>query len=164
MARPSWRTLKAGDLLSIPVDESRIAIGHVIDQGQEIYLCVYQPLFPAGEAIPDLSITEIALIARTSDELIWHGRWSVIGRQEPPKIIPRPPYVVDTPAGLRLRDFHGGDIRPANEQDMAVYGRQFSVSNIKFYRVMRHIHGVEPYPDDFSRITYGVACKRAALT
>jgi hypothetical protein len=163
MARSSWRTLKAGDLLSIPVDEDRIAIGHVIDQGQEIYLRVYQPLFSVGEVVPDLSNIEVALIARTTDELIWHGRWTVIGWQEPPANVPRPPYVVDTPGGLRLRTFHGGDLRPADEQDLATFGRQFSISNIKFCRVMRHIHGIEPYPDDFSRITYSVACKRAAL-
>jgi hypothetical protein len=164
MARASWRTLKAGDLLSIPIDEQRIAIGHVIDPGQVFYLCVYLPLFAADQAIPDLSSTEIALIARTSDELVWHGRWKVIGNQNVPANVPRPHHVVGTQEGLRLRTFAGEDVRPANDNDLAVYGYESSVSNIKFAKVMRHIHGIEPYPDDYSKISYRLAYERAELT
>jgi hypothetical protein len=163
MARTSWRTLEVGDLISIPVDESRIAIGHVIEAGREPYLCVYQPLFAAAEVTPDLSGVEIALIARTGDELLWHGRWKVVGRQELPTNIPRPYHVVGTPDGLRLQTFDGKDVRAANEQDLIAYGYQFSVSNIKFSKIMRHIHGIEPYPDDYSKLTYGVSIKRSSL-
>jgi hypothetical protein len=162
MARPSWRTLKSGDLLSIPVDKNLIAIGHVVDEGQELYLCVYQPLFSSDERELNISGLQVALVARTSDELVWHGRWMVIGHQDPPTNIPRPFYVIDTPDGLRLKDFHGTDVRQATESDLAFYGRNFSVSNIKFAKIMRHIHGIEPYPSDFTRITYDFASARTA--
>jgi hypothetical protein len=162
MARASWRTIKAGDLLSIPVDEQRIAIGHVVDPGQVFYLCVYLPLFAADQPIPDLHGTEIALVGRTSDELVWHGRWKIIGRQQVPADVPRPPHVVGTAQGLRLRTFAGEDMGPASEDDLAVHGYESSVSNIKFAKVMRHIHGIEPYPDDWSGISYRLAGERAA--
>jgi hypothetical protein len=163
MAKPSWRTLKSGDLLSIPLDGDLIAIGQVIDSGQEMYLCVYHPLFIAGQDIPPLAGTDIALIARTSDELLWHGQWTVIGHQNPPADVPRPFYVIDTPNGPMLRTYHGNDVRPATAKDVISYGHQFSVSNITFVKAMRHIHGIESYQRDFARITFGVVTERAAL-
>lgn len=156
--------MKSGDLLAIPVDDDHIAIGHVIDEGQEFYLCVYQPLFPAGTEGPEVADAEIALIARTTDELIWHKQWKIIGWHELPATIPRPYYVVDTDKGTWLKTFHGQEVRPANDQDMAIYGRKFSISNISFTAAMRDIHGIEPCDYDFSDTTFKIVSERAVLT
>jgi hypothetical protein len=166
MARTTYRSLKAGDLFAIRLDDGRCGVGNVLIPGAEMYICVYREAFPGDSLgdVPGIGSLTPYLIGRTSDELFHHGRWHVFRRGEPASEFPKPPYVVGSPDGQVLKSFDSEPLRAASEADLRFHGRQVSFSNITFANALQVLHGIAEATDgyDYTRLSYERACQRAS--
>jgi hypothetical protein len=165
MKRTTYKSLRAGDLFSIPLPDHRCGIGNVLIPGAEMYICVYREVFASDalEDVPEIGALTPYLIGRTSDELFYHGRWHLLRRGAATPEFPKPFYVVQSNEGQVLKSFDAQTIRAADEADLRFYGRQTSFSNVTFARALERLHGVaeDDTGYDYTRLFYDRAVERA---
>lgn len=79
-------TASVGDVFRLPIDETRLEYGQVVeaygDSGGHFFVVVFRPAFVVGDskAIAELDNAPIALFALTIDPPIRNGHWPIVGR------------------------------------------------------------------------------------
>ena len=164
MKKITYKKLKAGDVFSIPLCKGKYGIGVVVIAQAEMYICVHKEIFSQEEVTSEIETYNLTpfLIARTSDELFYHGDWKVVGRDDRKISYPMPCYVVNGPDGMVVKKFDGEYVRQADEDDLGFFGRKFSVSNVTFVEALQVAHGLDLGDPsyDYNKIYYSRAMER----
>lgn len=161
--KPTWRDLRPGMAFEVPVEGDISALGVILDRDVELYIGIYGGRYLRGmDPVRFMADNDLMLIGRTMDECFHRREWTLLGLVELPDV-PRPCYVVNTPDGLCVKNFHGRVVRKATEDDLDFYGFRVNVPNVAFVSALKRINGIGCEDFDYSRIDAIKVRERSAI-
>jgi hypothetical protein len=148
--------LKVGDLFTIPVDESRVAVGQLADKVHTAwYVIVYGSTYPTGESIAadEVARSPIRIQALTFPARINHGYWHVFGHASiDTASIEWPEFKVMTPKTHVVTDHRGDTIREATSIDRHRLPEMSFVSPMIVEMAAKALFGVGPWQSHFDKL------------
>jgi len=154
MVRQTYKANR-GDLFSIPIDESRFALGQVVDLWQGTILVV---VFTGdhsllNDALPLAAGCGIDLMAIPFDALLCNGTWQILGNEiSNLDRIPRPYFLIGPPEECVVEDFHGKAVRCADGEDLKHLKYRKIMVPIRVQKAAMALHGVGDWEKDFERL------------
>lgn len=158
--------IKAGDIFSVPLDETQCGFGQVAFHGKHD---LYVLLFDHTSSIENLSFDNlleknILFAATTTDARLWHGIWKVVGNEEPPmEKVPLPYYKIGPPSDCYLEDFEGKKIRKLEGPDVEAFDFRLSVSPMRLEKALKAYYDKLPWSSDYEKLTYAYVSERSKL-
>lgn len=122
------KKLRARDIFEIPASDGRRGYGQIVIPGTVLYAIVFEELYAQQPVVSDIASGKVLLVGWTTDALIYHGKWRVIGSESVPINIPFPNYKVSQRGRMMLTDFHGKPIRPVTRKEAELLDYKSSVS------------------------------------
>ncbi|MDC7826262.1 Imm26 family immunity protein [Pseudomonas sp. BLCC-B13] len=148
--------VKNGDIVEIPIDDFRVGFAHVIKKGKTLDLVVFLDAHEKSET-PDLShitSSKVALLGESTDALIWHGYWRIIGNLKPNyKHLPWPNFKVRVNGTYIIENYSGEFLREATENDLALYDNRHSRAPIGYQNALQSIHGVRDWNESYEKLS-----------
>jgi hypothetical protein len=154
------RGARVGDVLEFDLDDSTVAVAHVLAQHEllDLYLGVFAGAFAHG-ARPNISAfadVPYVLLGHTVDNYVRDGRWRIVGRLSPDRDrFPLP----------RFKRWNGGpnsqpvvvswddaDIRDAEPDELPVLLAMRNHDPGKLQAAARAINGLEPWREAFDEL------------
>lgn len=129
---PKRLRLKAGDIFVFDLDDARWGAGQVVEPGGVFLTTILAPAYPKGIEIADIDPEDILLTGWTMDGWLFHGFWSVIGRREVAKSVPRPCSQVNIGDDVWVQDYRCRPIRKATANEAKRLNRHTSSSPMIF--------------------------------
>ena len=157
------KKVTAGDIFSLPTPDHRLGLGQVIVGGTVFYIAVFEGLF---EAVPeDLATSldrDILLVGWTTDALLHHNEWHLVGNAAP--IIDRvlfPNYKVRVNGDPFVHDFSGKNYRPASSEDWEFFELKSTRAPIAFQSALHASCGLREWESRFDGITFSHVKRQA---
>jgi hypothetical protein len=152
---------RASDIFEMLLPDGRLAYGVAVIGGGTPYIIVLKSVHTAR---PDLSLLitdEIALVGRTMDALIHHGRWPIVGTGYRDRgDVPYPNWKVLVEGRLMVTDFSGTPLRPITPEEDQLLDFRFSQSPIAFQNAMESLHGLRDWRSEDDKLTVEYARRR----
>ena len=105
-----------------------------------------------------------ALFGVTTDALIWHGRWPIVGNCPPVlESLPRPFYKIQMNGKWVIEDFGRKVVRDATAEDIAFYDLRWSRTPMCFQVAMEALHGRKPWNESDDQLLVTHAARQASL-
>lgn len=153
--------LRQGDLFELSVSDGRLGYGLVIIPGGVLYAAFFKSLHGSRPDIASLLADEIALVGTTMDSLFYHGRWSVIARDQPiPAAIPFPNWKVKIGGELRTTDFEGRTHWSMRPDEIELLDYKFSRAPLGYQDALEALNGLGEWQDSYDKLTPAYAARR----
>ena len=107
------KKVSEGDLFELPAPDGRKGYGQIVISGDLLYVVIFEGLFEQGPPSCEDFAKKILLIGWTTDALIYHDRWKMVGTCPDLRNIPFPNYKVKIENDIFVTDFDGKPIRKA---------------------------------------------------
>lgn len=156
--------LQRGDLYRFDLDDARYGLGQVIEPGEVFYTTILRNPVGHDFDLEQVDTQDILLCGRTTDALLFHGRWHVIGGLPvPDEAIPRPCWKVAVEGEPWIADFHGELMRAAMPFEWEHLDYQGSHSPIAYQEAFKAHHGLAAMKSHYAQIGIEHMRAQAAL-
>ncbi len=148
--------VNSGDVVEIPIDESRVGFAHVVKRKHALDLIVFQNAFAKAENYDlDAVLTSpVAFLGQSNDALIWHGLWMVKGNRAPRyDHLPWPNFKILSDGQYVVKDYFENTLRVATDEDLKAYDLPWSRAPIGYQKALQALHGIGDWRDDFSKMS-----------
>jgi hypothetical protein len=146
-------TVKAGAIFEIPAPDGRLGYGVAIVGGGVPYVIILKSLHKERPPVSDLTTDEIALAGWTTDAQIYHGRWTLVGADYPPRPdVPFPNFKVRIDGSYQTTDFRGNVLGPSTPDEIELLAFQTSSSAIIYQDALMAIHGFCDWEDYYEKL------------
>ena len=132
-----------GDIFTIPLQKSTVAVGQVLDRlGEQLLVVVARGEHPADEVPPEVAECDVALLGITLDALFMHRRWLVVANSKEPPAIPYPTFKVATrPDEWVKESFHGEQLGSVSTEEASTLPFRKVVAPVRIDRATKALHG-----------------------
>ena len=149
-----------GDIFKIPVSEDDCCYGRVVDRNQYLlYLAVMEDVWKTEltPSISDLVSGNIVLAALSTDAMIWHGRWPIVGNDTRylEKIV-RPIYKLEYLKSneTKIVSMFGDEIQDADPDQARILKNQKVVAPIRLGNAAKALNGFGEWLDKYEDLRY----------
>jgi hypothetical protein len=151
---PARKTVKVGDVLSIPIVGSLCATAQVLVKRAILYIVVFSELRQCGAISIDAAASGSPVLAGwTMDGKIYHGHWKVIGGSVPISGSNlKKNYKVEYAGKIWVEDFDGKLLHPASSSEIETLFNRSSYSPARLERVIRAYHKLESWDSEFDEL------------
>lgn len=153
--------LQVGDVFSVPIDDSRVGYGQIVEtwgqSGGQFYFAVFDGVYPRDQE-PDIEAvlsSPVLLLALSMDALLVHGHWQVCGNARVNRDrIPWPAYKegVSPPGTFDVVDASGERRRRATEDEAMRLPFRTVVAPIRVEKAFRALSGTEDWDDVYESL------------
>jgi hypothetical protein len=146
----------------MPLVDSRLGYGVVIEGGGVPYVIILRSIHPTRPELSSLVDDAIALVGQTMDALIYHGRWQIVFNGYPRRDdVPFPNWKVRIDGQLVVTDFSGQQVLGSlSEEETALLDFKFSRAPIAYQNALEAIHGLQTWQDSYDQLTPAYAKAR----
>ena len=158
---------KLGDIFMIPVQDSKYAIGQVLNirHGGELYIAVWRDLVGEGEFKREsLLHSSPWLGVLTLDALIWHGRWPIIDNYtDNIGEIPRPYFKLNDSGVYNIVDIDLEPIREVKSGEMDQLINKTTVAPIVVQDAVQAWFGIGDWNRNDDKLLFEYVIKSSAI-
>lgn len=139
-----------GTVFSLPLDEERVGYGEVAWTSRYAHcFAIFAEAYPRHQQVPVERVVggRLAFLGRSTDALLLHGRWQVVGHREiDATTYPLPAYKAELAPGVfEVSDFMDTQRRRATAEEAEKLPPRSSRSPIGFEHLLRALHGLEEW-------------------
>jgi hypothetical protein len=155
------RKPKPGDIFEIPLPDGAIGYGQVVLANRVLYVIVFRKIYASRPDLSEIPTSGPALASWTTDALIHHGAWKIIGNAPVDvSTVPFPSHRVLIKGVHHVGDFDAKHFRPATEAEAALLDQRTSVSPMVLQNALAALHGRLPRDDSVDKLTVEYLAKR----
>ena len=154
--------LKEGDIFEFGVPDGRLGYGVIVMPNSGVpYVIILASLHQSRPSIAEIAGDQIALVGWTTDALIYHDRWRIVGHDFPRRIdIPFPNWKVGMEGKTYVTDVTGELIDEATPEEEGLLDYQFSRSAISYQNAFEALSGFNEWDESHEKITPAYARQR----
>jgi hypothetical protein len=153
--------IKTGDIIAMSLPNGKLGYGQVIVGGVMFYVAVFRQIFDSPPELDELLQGEIIFVGWTTDALIYHSLWRVVGNRLPIAArVPFPTYKVRINGVAHIHDFNGENRRPASPEHWELLDYHASHAPIRYQNALLAHHGFGEWKDYYDEITIEHARRR----
>lgn len=152
--------LKTGDIFTIPIDDSRISIGQIINKPNKdsLIIVVYDVILDKNviPTLKDLCNNDILLLGHTLDAKLYHKHWVIIGNySDNINKIYLPYYKLGTPPkDIYIVNFKGESLRRATASEFNALNYQSIVAPIRYENAVKAHFNLLDWDDVYNNLLY----------
>ena len=142
----------------------KLGYGQVIVGGVEFYVVIFRQIFDSPPEFDELLQGDALFVGWTTDALIYHGNWKLVGNRQPISArIPFPTYKVRINGMPYIHDFDGENRRPALPEQWELLDYHTSHAPIRYQNALLAHHGLGEWKDYYDEITVEHARRRVLV-
>jgi hypothetical protein len=153
--------LHVGDVFSVPFEQDRVTYGQIVDRwgtsGGHYYFAIYDAIHSRDEEVDldDVVGHRLALLGISTDALLQHGHWRVIGHHEvDAEGLPWPAYKegVSPPGTFDVVDYTGQRRRRATADEVEQLPYRTMPTPFVLEKAFQALHGIGDWHAAFDRL------------
>jgi hypothetical protein len=143
--------ISAGDVFRFSADADGHGYGQVLVTDIIQYIVVFEPVFSPTVLISKVLSAKRLLSGWSSDALIWHGQWHIIGNAPPIEFV-FPQYKIEIEGRTWITDFKGRALRLATKEEAIRLRFHTSSAPVTFERAFKAYHGLLPWKAHYDEL------------
>ena len=154
--------LNAGDVFSIPIDDSRVGVGQVVAAYTEVgmrdayYLAIFDSIAPDPASIDVVQALQarVIFLALSFDAKLHAGHWSLVGNRPVAEDMPLPAWreVFTTEGRVDVVDYSGRRRRLAQDSEAELLQDITFVAPARLEKALRAKLGLEPWQERYTEL------------
>ncbi len=151
------QTARVGDVFTVPIDSTRLGIGQIVADWQgELYIVIFDAVYPAGSVDPQSAISERPLFAALSlDAKIHNGDWLMIGNVSSNLgSFAQPVFKVNHGGRIFLESRDRSIFRPASHAEAEVLRFRTVVAPVRLEKALKANFGQGDWSVRFDELRY----------
>ncbi len=156
-----------GDVFVIPISDSLMGIGQVIDVLQhELYLVVFEETRDASDSprADEVCGCKPLFSTLSLDAKLWNGDWKIIGNcRRNVATIAKPLFKVLISDIMYVESYRGSQRRPAREDEIEKLRNRTTVAPIRLEKALRAWLGLAEWNPMYEELFYTYATMSSAL-
>ncbi|HET7085113.1 MAG TPA: hypothetical protein VFI23_10105 [Rhizomicrobium sp.] len=148
---PARKTVKVGDVLSIPIVDGLCATAQVLVKRAILHVVIFSELRQCGSISIEAETSSSPVLAGwTMDAKVYHGYWEIIGKSMPADWSDlKKNYKVEYAGKIWVEDFDGRLLHPASRSEIENLFNRSSYSPASLEQAIRAFHKLEPWDSKF---------------
>ncbi|HYG29065.1 MAG TPA: Imm26 family immunity protein [Allosphingosinicella sp.] len=143
--------ISGGDIFRFSAGTDGYGYGQVLVTDIIQYIVVFEPVFSSTATIEEVIREDRLLAGWSSDALMWHGQWLIVGNA-PPIDFTFPQYKIQIEGQTWVTDFKGKSLRLATTDEARDLRFHTSNAPITFERAFKAYHGLLPWKAHYDEL------------
>ncbi|OYX65368.1 MAG: hypothetical protein B7Y88_09340 [Sphingomonadales bacterium 32-64-17] len=157
--------LSEGDVFEFSLPDGRFGYGTIVKRGVlknggTPYIAMFRSAYLERPNLAAIAADEVALAGWTTDGLVYHGRWNVIGNDLLRTSVLLPNFKVLIDGRVYLTDVQGQIMCEATQAEEELLDFQFSSAPLIFQSAVEALHGFGEWKDYYVKLTPAYAKAR----